>query len=282
MNPLPIPCACCGFDGDGSTCQYCGGTARSLDGRSDLPSATADGPRAFVSGLLTAPRAMLALLHGREYIGRLRLPIVLNAIGFTLLVVGGWLGLAPAFAAAFAGPWWLFDGLRTASASAGPPLWLATTWLLLGHPLLDLVAGAAQEPLREATERRMLGPPRGPVHARGLLRLRERARVFACLLLAWPLALGLVLLPWVGLPLVTLLGAAVAAVVWFEAPMAARGWPLRHRLASLWAHRWRALGVGLALQLASVVPFVNCLGLAPIATIAATASFLRFGKRPPA
>jgi hypothetical protein len=276
---LPAICPCCGFDGAAGTCRACSGSARALDGRRELPPPRGDRWHHAFAGVREVPRAVLALLHGREFLGALRLPVAMNGIAFTLLVLGGWQLLAPAFAATFAASWGWFDGLRTAAGDSGPMRWLMTTWLLLGPPLLDLVAGAAQEPLRDATERRMLGEPRGDAAARGLLRLRERARVFALLLLVWPFALALVLVPWLGLPLVLALGSAVAAVVWFEAPMAARGWPLTVRLRSLWRNRWRALGTGCGVQVAAAVPFVNVLALAPVATIAATASYLQFDKR---
>lgn len=282
MTPIEPCCPHCGHPRSGTACAHCDGRVRGLDGRGELPPIRADRLRDFASGLGDVRRALFALLHGREFVGLLRLPVAANTIAFLLLVVGGWLLLAPAYTAAFAGPWWLLDGVRAHCAADGPSLWLAATWLLLGHPLLDLIAGQAQEPLRAATERRMLGPTRGGATAPGALQLRARVRVLTWLLLAWPIALALVLVPWFGLPLVALLGAAVAAVVWFEAPMAPRGWPLVLRLQALRSHRWRALGVGLGLQVASAVPFVNLLALAPIATIAATASFLRFQKQPPA
>jgi uncharacterized protein involved in cysteine biosynthesis len=71
----------------------------------------------------------------------------------------------------------------------------------------------------------------------------------------------------------------MAAVVWYEPPMALRDLHLPQRLHLLWRNRWRALGVGAGIQLATVVPFVNVLGLAPIATIVATSSYLHFDKR---
>jgi uncharacterized protein involved in cysteine biosynthesis len=249
-----------------------------LDDRTPLRLEAGASPLAFGRGVRDVGSALFALLHGRQYVGLLRLPVLANAITLLGLLLLAWTFLLPHFDAAFASPWWLFDGLRERHRHAGANLWTCTTWLLLGPPLLDLIAGPWQEPLRLATERRMLGE-RSPPPRAGLLRLRERARLLLWLLLLWPPALLLVLLPWVGLPLVAALGAAVAAVVWFEPPMAPRGLALRQRLALLWRHRWRSLGVGLALQLAAAVPFVNLLALAPLATVAATAVYLQFDKR---
>lgn len=226
-------------------------------------------------------RSVFALLHAREFIGRLRLPVATNALAFTLLLGLGWWLLAPWFAAVFAADWPLLDWRRRELATAGPPLWLFTSALLLGPPLLDLLAGAAQEPLRLPMEARWLGPTRQPPRRGELLRFSDRVRVLLATLLVWPFALGLVLLPWVGLPLVLLLGGVVAATVWFEAPMAARGLDLRSRLGLLWRNRWRALGTGLGLQFAAAVPFVNLLALAPVAMLTATAGYLQFDKTRP-
>jgi uncharacterized protein involved in cysteine biosynthesis len=115
-----------------------------------------------------------------------------------------------------------------------------------------------------------------------VLRLRDRARVAVLVVLAAPACLALALVPWLGLPLLGVIGAAVAAIVWFEAPMARRGLPLRARLALLRAQPWRCLGTGFGIQLAALVPFVNLLALAPLATIAATASYLRLARKQPA
>jgi hypothetical protein len=46
----------------------------------------------------------------------------------------------------------------------------------------------------------------------------------------------------------------------------------------VWRHRWRALGLDAGVQLATAVPFLNPLALAPIATIAASSAHLQFTK----
>ncbi|MFY9341182.1 MAG: EI24 domain-containing protein, partial [Planctomycetota bacterium] len=251
------------------------------DGRTEVTRRARSSPREVLGGIGDVKRALFALLHGREFVGRLRLPVAANALVFVALLAAGWLSLAPLFDAAFATRWWLLDALREHHRHSGSALWLCTTWLLLGPPLLDLVAGPFQEPLREATELRLLGPWQSAPPRAGMLRLRARAQLLALLLLAWPPALAIVLVPWLGLPLVLLLGGAVAAVVWFEPAMAPRRDNLQARLRLLWVQRWRCLGLGLALQLAAAVPFVNLLALAPVATIAATAAYLQFDKVAP-
>lgn len=271
-------CACCGHDASPAGCTYCHGFARAFDG--DVLSV---GPRFALAdawrGLRSVLASLFALLHEREFVGLLRLPVAANTITVAALVLFGWLVLAPAYGAVFAGPWPLFDDWRAAHVELGPNLWLAATWLLLGPPLLDLAAGALQDPLRVATETRVLGAPRDARPQPSLLRLRERARVLAAAFLAWPAALVLVLVPWIGVPLVAAAGAANAAIVWFAPPMEARRLTLRQRLVVLWRNRWRAFGTGAGLQLAAAVPFVNLFALAPVAAVAATINYLHFDKR---
>ncbi|HEX5053369.1 MAG TPA: EI24 domain-containing protein [Planctomycetota bacterium] len=271
-SPAIPRCACCGYPGDGAPCSRCGGHARRLGHKTALRVGRGNPAIDVARGVMDVFRSVFALIHEREFIGRLRWPVAANLAAFVATMLLGWLWLAPAFQS------W-FDGQRAVSAHDGPAIWLVTSWLLLGAPLLDLIAGRAQEPLRLATEQHMLhGSTGGPTPAT-TPRWRERIVMLVAAVAALPLALGLALVPWVGLPLVVVLGAAVPAIVWFEPPMAARGIDLRHRLLLLRHNRWRALGVGFGLQFAAAVPFVNVLGLAPVATIAATSSYLHFDKR---
>lgn len=233
----------------------------------------------FGRGVREVYRSVFSLLHEREFIGMLRLPVFANMLVFALLIGIGWLGLQPLYASAFAADWWLADGLRRANAEHGPALWLAVTWLVLGMPLLEALAGALCEPLHLATERAMLGKGDDPGIRRGTIaRLRDRAKLCAVTLLLWPACLAIALIPWLGLPFVLLLGAAIAATVWFEQPMARRGLDLRARLRLVWRNRWRALGIGAALQVAAAVPPLNLLGLGAIATVAASSAYLQFDK----
>ncbi|HEX6811899.1 MAG TPA: EI24 domain-containing protein [Planctomycetota bacterium] len=275
-------CPCCGYLDDDQPCRRCPGIARPLHGGPARPAGRGLGLADVYRGLRDVHQAVFSLLHGKEFIGLLRWPIAANAIAFAALVLVGWLVIAPWFTTLCGGTWWLFDGLRTSHGSSTADLWLLSTWLLLGPPLLDVLTGSVHEPIRAATELRMLGPANRPGAREGLLRLRDRVRILAFAALALPVVLLVSLLPWVGLPIVLVLGAACAAIVWFEPPMAARGHPLRARLQLLWQNRWRALGTGAGMQLAAAVPFVNLLALAGVATVAATASFLQFEKRPAA
>lgn len=271
-------CACCGHPTDDAPCRRCRGALTSLQRAYALRPGRGAPPADLWRGLREVHRAVFALLHERAFIGLLRLPVAANLLAFLLVYVGGALLLTPWCTAAFGSTWPLFDSVRATAAEPGPSRWLAACALLLGPPLLDVVCGALQEPLRLATERTMLGPEHGDDATHTVLRLRERAQVLAAALLVLPAVLALVLVPYVWLPLLVALGAAAAAVVWFEPPMAERGLDLPARLELLWRNRWRALGTGLGLQLAVFVPFVNVLALAPVATIAATSAYLQFDK----
>lgn len=275
-------CACCGHATDGAACRRCRGALTALRRPYALVPGRGAPPADLWRGLREVHRAVFALLHERAFLGLLRLPVAANLLAFLLVYVGGaWL-LTPWCTAAFASTWPLLDTVRAATAEHGPTRWLAACALLLGPPLLDVGCGALQEPLRVAAERAMLGPEQGDDAHHTVLRLRERAQVLAAALLALPAVLALVLVPYVWLPLLVALGAATAAVVWFEPPMAERGLALPARLELLWRNRWRALGTGLGLQFAVFVPFVNVLALEPVATIAATSAYLQFEKGRPA
>ncbi|MBL9077545.1 MAG: EI24 domain-containing protein [Planctomycetes bacterium] len=278
MTTNPLPCACCGHAVAAARCDRCDGQLRTVDGRHSARPGRGLPPLDFVRGVRDAARAPFALLFGREFVGRLRLPVVANALVSVAIAIGLWLVLAPAFTDTFAEPWGVLEGLRRGHEHTGPALWLLTCWVLLGPSLLDVAVGALHEPLRLAAERTMLGP-RAAAAPPATLRLTERARVLGYAFVALPPTLLLVLVPWVGIAAMAAIGAAVAALVWFEPPMAARGLDLRGRIRLLWRNRWRALGTGVGIQLAAAVPFVNLLALAGVATVAATSSYLQFDKQ---
>ncbi len=261
-------------------CHRCPGHARSYDGHHEIRPGRGNALLDFSRGLRDAARAPFVLLHRPAFVGHLRVPVTANAVAMIALGLFGWFVLLPAFRDCFGTSWGPFDAWRTANAASGPATWLLITWMFVGPSLLDVAVGALHEPVRIAAERTMLGeaPVAEPATA---LRLTERARVLGYALVALPIGLAASLVPMVGLPVVLLTGAAIAALVWFEPPMAARGMELPERLSLLRANRWRALGVGCGLQIAAVVPFVNLLALAGTATVAATGAYLHFDKNAP-
>ena len=264
-------CAVCGYQLPNDPCPVCGGGGVRLGKRGPLQVGRGNGFLEVVRGFLDVRRAVFVMLFEREFIGKLRLPVAMNALGILLIVGVGWFWLTPAFAQAFASQ-------PEPDASVGPHLWLMAFWLTGGPWLLDLIAGWAQEPIRRATEQHMLGATLNNPPGSGA-RLLDRLQMLLLVAIAMLMAMALVLIPWVGIPLTVLLGGAIAGLVWLQPPQAVRGNKLRARLELIWRNPWRTFGTGLALQVAAAVPFVNVLGLLPVATIASTSAYLHFDKR---
>lgn len=263
-------CAVCGYQQPVDPCVVCGGKGQQLGKRSPLEIGRGNAFVDVFRGILDVRRAVFVMLFEREFIGRLRLPVAMNALGFGVIILLGWSWLAPAFHSAFAGE-------PEPDASVHPNLWLMAVWLTAGPALLDLIAGWAQDPIRRATEQHMLGatltkPPRSGT------RWLDRLQMMLLIGMATVMGMALVLIPWVGIPATVLLGSAVAGIVWLQPPQAVRGANLRERLEVMWHNPWRTLGTGLALHVAAAVPFANVLGLLPLATIAGTSAYLHFDK----
>lgn len=260
----------------GARCPECGhpaaprcarghAAARSLLHRAAMMPGRGFPPFDFASGLRAVPSAALALIHGRPFVGRLHRPIWINAVVFLLLVAGA-VALVPAVA----------DDGRDQRDTA---LWVLTVWMVAAPPLWALLTGRAQRRLLAIAEHTMLGLPLAAAPLPGAEpTLRDRLLVIVLAAVVLPFALAALQIPYAGIPLVAVVGAAMAAVSWFAAPLAACGLPPAERYRVLWRNRWRALGTGLGLQLLTTVPFVNLLLLPSVAAVAATAAFLRFDK----
>lgn len=259
-------CPLCGFARPAAPCAVCAGEGVTLGKRSALVVGARNPVLDVLRGIDDVRRAVFAMLFEREFVGVLRGPIAANMAATAAIVAAGWLWLLPAFESHFA-----------SQGESGSHLWLLAVWLGAGPSLLDLMAGWAQDPIRRATEQHMLGAtPTHPGRARPSL--LDTMQMLMLAGIAVLLMLGLVLVPWVGLPLCAVLGAAVAAIVFMQPPLAVRGMPLRQRLVALRQQPWRALGTGFGLQLAAGVPFLNVMALLPVATIAATSTFLHMTK----
>lgn len=266
-------CGTCGYAMVPGGCAVCGGKGTILGRRAALRGGRRNPLLDVLRGFDDVRRAVFAVLFEREFIGILRLPVAANVAAVGLLAVAGWFWLLPAYE-----HWFALDG--TATTLHGPHLWLLATWLTVGPPVLDALTGFAQEPIRRAAERHMLGATAArPPARRG--RLAESAQLLMFAGVSLPFGLGLVLIPYAGLPLAFVFGAVIAAVAWLQEPAAARGLGLRERLLLLRRNPWRTLGTGLGLQCAAAVPFLNLLGLSAVATVAATSAYLHFDKAIP-
>lgn len=263
-------CAVCGYVVPAAPCPVCAGKAERLGNRGTLEVGRGNALLDVLRGMNDVRRAVFVMIFGREFIGQLRLPVAMNALGIGIVFSIGWFWLSPAFESYFAAQ-------PNQTDLNGPHLWLMAMWLTAGPAFLDMIGGWAQEPIRRATEHHMLGATLTTPPSSGQ-RLLDRLQMLLLIAIACLMALALVLIPWVGIPCTVLLGSAVAAIVWLQPPQAVRGATLRQRLEMLRRNPWRALGMGFGLQIAAGVPFVNLLALLPTATIAATSTFLHFDK----
>ena len=167
-----------------------------------------------------------------------------------------------------------------ALAIAAVGLVVVGVWLLvpLLHPLL---LAPFLDPLAAAVERQVLGaaPPRsGRGALAGLVGLLGFALLVA-LLQAALIVVGFVLAPsGVGLVLVSVLNAWLAALTWLDHPLARREFGTGARLAFVRRHWALALGLGLGYQVGLWIPVFNLLLAGPAAAVAATRLvFGRFG-----
>lgn len=271
-NPTTL-CAICGYQKPKQTCHVCGGEGHILGKRAPLQVGRGNAFVDVLRGMMDVRRAVFAMLFEREFIGQLRWPVAANVAGFSVVVAVGWFWLLPAFQQSF-------DSHPGQTDHDGPHMWLLAVWLTAGPALLDFLGGWAQEPIRRATEQHMLGATLSTPPNEGA-RWLDRLQLLLFVGISTLMAMAIVLIPWVGLPATVLLGGAMAAIVWLQPPQAVRGIDLRQRLMMLRRNPWRALGTGLGIQTATLIPFVNVLALLPVATISATSAYLHFDKLPP-
>lgn len=263
-------CGVCGYRTTGETCAVCGGEGQILGKRAPLQVGRGNAFVDVLRGLMDVRRAVFAMIFDREFVGQLRLPVAANVFAISALVAIGWFWLLPAFEQSFAsGP--------DKTTHDGPHMWLLAVGLTAGPAVLDFLGGWAQEPIRRATEMHMLGATLTSPPSSGA-RWLDRLQLLLLVAITTMMAMAVVLIPYVGIALTALMGGAMAAIVWLQPPQAIRGVPLRARLMLLKRNPWRALGTGLGLQVAAVIPFVNLLAMLPVATIAATSAYLHFSK----
>lgn len=279
MTAVPSACPGCGHRQAAEPCSRCHGTLVRLGDGARFQPGRGLAVNDLVRGFLGCFASALHLLHRREFIGRLQLPVAANLVVAGGLLAVTWFWLQPLFAGWLDADWPLLD--RATRASGGLWMALATLWWL-GPTLLEVALGPILEPLVEIAEQRIGGPGMRVLRSDGLLELRRRARasarILALQLLTLPLAWLLALLPIAGPPLVLLLSSPGAAVAWFAVPLARRQCELQDRLRVLRANWPFALGLGLASQLGWLLPFFNLLFLAPAATVGAAALYFRFDK----
>lgn len=277
-------CTACGYPHDAGGCARCGGAVHDPSDGRRRPIGPSGPVRDLLDGFLSLFRGALALLHDRIYVGKLALPIAANVVAMLIVAAGLFWGFLE-----------LFDWLLGIDETRQDGVWSVIGWgagvlsLVLAVVTLWLVAPVLMEtvtepfldPIAAATETAWAGRPVAAIDS-GLWRstlagLRGSARL---LLIQLALLVPLLLLSLTGI------GALVAlvvcgwlnALVWFGIPCSRRGYSLRDRRLLLRRNWARALGFGIAFQLALFVPVFNLLLLMPAAAVATSVLYLRFDK----
>jgi len=267
-------CPCCGHALAASACTRCDGKATSLaDERTPLRRGRRGWLADFASGLALVGRAGAQVLHHRAFVGRLAVPIAANLVASATFAGALALVAWPRFVAWFANAWPVLDAFRSRHRDDAPVLLLLATAWWLWPVWFDVTAGAACEPLLRAAEHAIAGPRCSAAAVPSLRaaseRLRRHARLLALQLLLLPAVWLLALVPAVGLPLALLCGACATALVFAELPAARRALPsavLHRDLRRNWP---LALGYGVGLELALLLPVFDVLLLAPAAAVGA-------------
>ncbi|MFK7742079.1 MAG: hypothetical protein AB8H80_17315, partial [Planctomycetota bacterium] len=208
-------CALCGYRRPKAPCVVCGDEAVTIGRGSAVVVGRRNPVMDFLRGVDSVRRAMLAILYAREFIGILRVPVLVNLAAAGLLATLSFFWLLPAFATSFA---------RNAASDSysGPHLWLLAVWFSAGPALMDVLTCWVLDPIRRATEQHMLGATPTETVRTGPP-LLDRLQMLLLAGIATPITMALVGVPYVGLPLAAMIGAAITAVVWMQPPMAVRG-----------------------------------------------------------
>ena len=283
--PLTI-CPACGYPGTaGLPCDRCHGTIRSPDGRSIQPGRGL-APLDLVRGAWSLVDGGLMLFNRPEFAGKLRAPFLANLVVLAVVFFGLFFGLWELFAWLTGGAdWGWVDWLRPS-----PDSWIggflsfvlaSVTVFFVAPVLIETVMGPFLDPIAQVVEQIHGGPGMRPVHddlwKNAMIGLRSSAQILAIQLVVLPLTL-LLSLTGIGAVLAVVLAAFLNAVVWFDIPMARRGFGLRDRLRIV-RHNWPlALGFGLGFQAGLLMPVFNILFLTPAAAAAVSVLYLRFEK----
>jgi uncharacterized protein involved in cysteine biosynthesis len=269
-------CPACGYPAPAEPCARCGGAIRVFG--EGAPYAWRRRAPLFelLDGFLCVPFAALRLLHDRAFVGRLKLPILVNVVAFVVVLASLFFGSRALLLAAFG------DGTAASwLAGIGSILAALLVTFLLGPVIVESAVSPFLDGLAEATERVHTGRPMSAANTgawRGIvLGAKASARVLLVqLLLLAPLLL--LAATGVGAIVAVLVSAWLCALVWFDVPCGRREYSLRDRRRLL-LHNWaRALGFGLAFQLGMLLPVFNLFLLTPTAAVAVSALYFRCAK----
>ncbi len=245
------------------------------DGRPLQPRRRA-APIELIEGFTSLPVGAIRLLLDRTFVGRLKLPMLANAIAFLVVLAGLFFGSRALLLG------WFGDGTASSWLSGlGSLLAAMLVTFLLGPVIVETAISPFLDGLAESTESAHSGRPM-PAVAPGIWEgivsgARASARILAVqLILLVPLLL--LALTGVGVLVAVVISAWLCALVWFDLPCQRRGYTLAERRSLLRANWAHAVGFGLAFQLGMLVPIFNLFLLMPAAAVAVSALYFRCEK----
>lgn len=179
---------------------------------------------------------------------------------------------------------WLAAGVNALSGALGWVLFLVV--LLLGSYLTFTAVGmVVASPFNDILSERIERAICSPREAAGLpLRLTAAATAYSMLDSLWIvvrqvffsiLVLPLILIPLVGFAPLFCVGAYYAGLGFVDVGMARNLMRHRHKKPLLCARRWEIFGLGVAMQLLFMIPFLGLLFL-PVGVTAGTLTYLDF------
>lgn len=282
-------CPVCGYPrGAAATapCARCGGEARRGPEGPVVRAARGVPIVDLAHGFQSLFRAAIDVLHRREYVGQLALPIAANLVAITAALVLFWLGFWRLFEWLVGVDWGVLEFLRAIVSWVSWVLAMVLAVLslfLLAPVLIETVTSPFLDPLAQTTERLYGGPAMTPLD-RGVWQgtldsLRSSAQILTIQLALW-LPVLLLSVTGVGFVIALVICAWLNALVAFDVPCTRRGYGLRDRLRLIGRNWARAIGFGLAFQLGLFVPFFNLLLLTPAAAVATSRLYFHFEKPP--
>ncbi len=266
-------CPACGYPSTATSCARCGGAVRAWgEGEPIRPRRRAPIVE-LVEGFVAVPSAALHLLHDKAFVGRLKLPIVVNVAAFALVFVGLFVGARAGFLALFG-----TGDVASWLAGAGSLLAALLVTFLFGPLIVEAAVSPFLDGLAEATERAHVGRAMPAIETGVWLAIVHGAKASARVLLAQIfLLVPLLLLSATGIGAIVAFAVSgwLCALVWFDLPCGRRAYTLRERSELLRRNWARAVGFGLAFQAGLLLPVFNVFLLTPTAAVAVSALYFR-------